>query len=186
MTVTTGAFHEDGLADTADSFGGTTPERRLTIMKDSRIGSFGASALFLALFLRIATLATLASRMDGAAVFAVVLIVASLSRTAALMLLVFLPPARSDGTSYAVGQPTRDTFWLAAGLASGTALMLGTLANLPLFGIVMMLTFSTISGFAITRLAAHHIGGHTGDMGGAAQQVAEIAVMLALLTVVEP
>ena len=63
MVLTTGALHEDGLADIADSFGGTTRERRLEIMRDSRIGSFGASALFLALALRIGALAALASRI---------------------------------------------------------------------------------------------------------------------------
>src|SRR5919107_3544644 len=86
MTLVTGAFHEDGLADTADGFGGgATPERRLAIMKDSLIGSFGGSALVLAFTLRIAALATLAERVPAGSAAAAVLIAAVLSRTAGLL-----------------------------------------------------------------------------------------------------
>jgi len=185
-TLTTGAFHEDGLADTADSFGGLTKERRLEIMKDSRIGSFGASALILALALRIGALATLAARVDGTAVIAAILIVASLSRTSALMLLVFLPPARSEGASYAVGRPTQETFWFAAALAGVVAVLLGALGDLPPSGVALMLICSALSGLAFTRFAARHIQGQTGDIAGAAQQVAEIAALIGLLTAVQP
>ena len=66
MVLATGALHEDGLADVADSFGATTRDRRLEIMRDSRIGSFGAAALFLALALRIGALAEIVSRADAA------------------------------------------------------------------------------------------------------------------------
>jgi adenosylcobinamide-GDP ribazoletransferase len=183
MVLTTGALHEDGLADTADSCGATTIERRLDIMRDSRIGSFGASALFLALALRIASLAALASRIDEGAVIAAILVTASLSRTAGLMPLVFLPPARRDGMSQAVGQPARETFWLAAGIAGVITIMLGSFGGLPLAGIALMLALSGLSGLALTRFAAHHLGGQTGDIAGAAQQVAEIAALIGLLTV---
>ncbi len=186
MTLTTGAFHEDGLADTADSFGGSTREKRLEIMRDSRIGSFGASALFLALALRIGALAALAPRIDGGAVMAAILIAASLSRTAGLMPLVFLPAARRDGVSQAVGQPSRETFWLALGLASGIAVILGALAGLPSLGIVLMLVLSGLSGAAFIRFAARHLGGQTGDIAGATQQVAEIAALIGLLTALQP
>jgi adenosylcobinamide-GDP ribazoletransferase len=186
MTLTTGAFHEDGLADTADSFGGATRERRLAIMRDSLIGSFGSSALILAFTLRIGALATLASRLDMMAAFGTVLIAACLSRTAGLMPLVFLPPARLDGASHAVGQPARETFWFAAALAGGLSLALGMTLDLPLSGVGLMLALSALSGLALTRLAARHIQGQTGDIAGAAQQVAEIAALIGLLTVIEP
>ena len=186
MVLATGALHEDGLADLADSFGGSTREKRLEIMRDSRIGSFGASALFLALALRIGALATLASRVDGGAVTAVVLLVASLSRTAGLMPLVFLSPARRDGMSQAVGQPARETFWLAAGIAGGIAVVLGALAGLPPIGVALTLVLSGLSGVALTGFASRHLGGQTGDIAGAAQQVAEIAALIGLLTVLQP
>jgi adenosylcobinamide-GDP ribazoletransferase len=184
MTVMTGAFHEDGFADTADSFGGATREKRLAIMRDSLIGSFGASGLILAFALRIGALAGLASRAGLGGACAAILIAAALSRTAGLMPLVFLPPARPDGASHAVGQPTRDTFWLAAALAGVLTVALGTLAGLPPPGIGLMFALSGLSGWALTRLAARHIGGQTGDIAGAAQQVAEIAALIGLLTAV--
>ncbi|MCB5176240.1 adenosylcobinamide-GDP ribazoletransferase [Microvirga lenta] len=185
MTVTTGAFHEDGFADTADSFGGATRERRLAIMRDSLIGSFGASGLVLVFALRIGALAELVSRVDTAGACTAVLIAAALSRTAGLTPLVLLPPARLDGASHAVGQPTRDTFWRAAALAGVIAVVLGTLSGLDPSGIGLMLILSAASGWALTRLAARHIQGQTGDIAGAAQQVAEIAALIGLLTVVE-
>src|SRR3712207_2467220 len=186
MVLTTGALHEDGLADTADSVGGTTREKRLEIMRDSRIGSFGASALFLSLALRIGTVAALASRIDDADVIAAILIVSSLSRSAGLMPLVFLPPARLDGVSKSVGQPARETFWLAAGIAAVLAIVIGSLAGLPSQGIALMLVLSGLAGFALMGFAARHLGGQTGDIAGAAQQAAEIAALIGLLTVVQP
>ena len=186
MVLATGALHEDGLADVADSFGGTTRDRRLEIMRDSRIGSFGATALFLALALRIGALAEIVSRADALAAVAAILITASLSRTAGLMPLVFLPPARRDGLSHAVGQPPRETFWLAAGIAGAIAVVLGALAGLPPFGIALTIVLSGLAGLALTGFAARHLGGQTGDIVGAAQQVAEIAALIGLLTVLAP
>ena len=186
MTLTTGALHEDGLADTADSFGGATRERRLEIMRDSRIGSFGSAALFFALAVRIGAGAALAARAEWPAVVVAILVVAALSRTAGLSLLAFLPPARRDGASFSVGQPTRETFWLAAGLAGLIALVLGILGGLPASGLGLMMALSALSGLAFMRFAERHIGGQTGDMAGAAQQVAEIAALIGLLTVLQP
>jgi adenosylcobinamide-GDP ribazoletransferase len=183
VVLTTGALHEDGLADTADSIGGTTREKRLEIMRDSRIGAFGASALFLSLALRIGALAALASRIDDGAVVAAILITASLSRTAGLMPLVFLAPARRDGMSQAVGQPARSTFWRVAGIAVVVAVVLGALGGLPAAGIALMLALSGLAGLALTRFAKRHLGGQTGDIAGAAQQAAEIAALIGLLTV---
>lgn len=182
MTATTGAFHEDGFADTADSFGGATRERRLAIMRDSLIGSFGASGLVLVFALRIGALAEVASRSGIGGACGAVLVAAVLSRTAGLVPLVFLPPARLDGASYAVGQPTRETFWMAAALAAGLAVVVGLMAELPASGIVLMIALSGLSGAALAGLAARHIGGQTGDIAGAAQQVAEIAALIGLLT----
>ena len=186
MVLATGALHEDGLADVADSFGATTRDRRLEIMRDSRIGSFGATALFLALALRIGALAEIVSRADAAAAVAAILITASLSRTAGLMPLVFLPPARRDGLSHAVGQPARDMFRLAAGIAGAIAVVVGAFAGLPPFGIALTIVLSGLAGLALTGFAARHLGGQTGDIVGAAQQVAEIAALIGLLTVLAP
>src|SRR5690606_6280574 len=125
----------------------------------------------------IGALAALASRSGPGTTCAALLIAASLSRTAGLMPLVLLPPARLDGASQAVGQPTRDTFLFAAALAAGLAILIGASAGLPRAGIVVMAVLAGLAGLALTRLAARHIGGQTGDIAGATQQIAEIAAL---------
>lgn len=187
LTAATGAFHEDGLADTADGFGGgATPERRLEIMKDSRIGSFGGAALSLGLILRVATLAALAGRLDPGPAAAAVVIAASLSRTSALALLALLPPARTEGSSYAVGCLTPRAFAVPAALAIGIALALGLPANLPLPGLALAVVLPAGATLLLARLSARLIGGQTGDVAGAAQQAGEVACLLGLLIAVGP
>ncbi|MCB8820008.1 adenosylcobinamide-GDP ribazoletransferase [Microvirga rosea] len=185
-TITTGAFHEDGLADTADSFGAATRERRLAIMKDSLIGSFGASALILGFALRITALATVLDRIELAAAVSAVLITAALSRVAGLVPLMFLPPARTDGAAQAVGRPARESFWFAAALMGSLALVLGLGAGLPPSGLAWMMVLAALSGIGLMRLAQRHIQGQTGDIAGAAQQVAEIAALIGLLIALQP
>jgi len=187
LTLVTGAFHEDGLADTADGFGGGgTRDRRLEIMRDSLIGSFGASALVLAFFLRIGGLATLAERLAPVQAALVVVIVAALSRTAGLIPITLLPPARMDGAAYAVGQPSRRSLLAATALTTAIAVPLGLIARLPLSGITLMLASSALAGLILTRLSHRLIGGHTGDVAGAVQQIAEVGGLVALLLAVEP
>jgi adenosylcobinamide-GDP ribazoletransferase len=187
LTAATGAMHEDGLADTADGFGGgATPERRLAIMRDSLIGSFGASALALSFALRIGALATLAGRLEPGPAAAAVLIAASLSRTAGLLPLALLAPARRDGASHAVGQPSREALWQAGALAAAIVVSLGLAASLPATGLVLMMALSVLAGLAVTGLSARLIGGQTGDVAGAAQQAAEILGLVGLLIAVEP
>ena len=181
LTLMTGGLHEDGLSDTADSFGGTTRERRLEIMRDSRIGSFGASALVLAFALRIGALAEIAGRSTALDAMLALAIAASLSRTAALMPLSFLPPARSDGAAHAVGRPGREASLFAAALAAGLAWALGFLTEFPLAGSSLMIAFAGAVGWFMTRFAERHLGGQTGDIAGATQQLAEIAALIGLL-----
>ncbi|WP_232627923.1 adenosylcobinamide-GDP ribazoletransferase, partial [Methylobacterium sp. Leaf118] len=107
LALVTGAMHEDGLADVADGFGGgASRERCLEIMRDSRIGAFGGTALFLGLALRAATLATLLDRSGWLGAPAL-LFAASVSRSAALIPIAWLAPARPDGAGAAVGRPDR-------------------------------------------------------------------------------
>ena len=103
LVAATGALHEDGLADVADGFGGgTTRERKLEIMRDSRIGAYGAIALALALILRVGALA---AALDGGfwRGSLSLILVAALSRVGALTPLALLPPARADGAGAAAG-----------------------------------------------------------------------------------
>ncbi len=177
-----GAFHEDGIADTFDGLGGgTTPERRLEIMKDSRVGAFGAAALILAICLRWSALAALIPVLGAGDAALLLVAAASLSRTVGLVPLVLLPPARPDGFSAAVGRPTATTFLTALGLALCAAAALGALAGAPLGGIVLGMLLAMGLALLLTWWAQRTINGQTGDIAGAAQQLGEIAFLTGML-----
>ncbi|MGS4943887.1 adenosylcobinamide-GDP ribazoletransferase [Meridianimarinicoccus sp. RP-17] len=171
--IVTGALHEDGLADTADGlWGGWTRDRRLEIMRDSRIGTYGMLALILSLSLRTGALAALPPAMALPALIAC----GALSRAAMVAVWTALPPARRDGLSAGSGQPGAITAALA--LALGTAA-----AMLACGGPGVVALLMGLCGAALVALAARaKIGGQTGDILGAAQQLADIAGLLALVT----
>jgi adenosylcobinamide-GDP ribazoletransferase len=169
--VVTGALHEDGLADMVDAFGaGATPPTRLAIMRDSRIGTFGACALILSIGLRWAALASLAEPKRVAAA----LIAAHVAARAMPPLLMFLiPPARHDGLSAAAGLPPAESV-AAAALLGLAALLLG-------LGIASGLIAAALLAaclLAMRSLALDKIGGQTGDVLGALEQVCEILILL--------
>ena len=180
LALSTGAMHEDGLADVADGFGGgRTRDRRLEIMRDSRIGAYGGTALVLAYSLRLGALATLLDRSGGHAALAL-LLAAAVSRSAALVPMVMLAPARPGGAGASVGRPTGTTLAVAAGLSAVLALV-GFGLGLPFLGVVLVLLLAPAAALALTLLARNRIGGQTGDVIGACQQVAEIAAFIGLL-----
>jgi adenosylcobinamide-GDP ribazoletransferase len=187
LTIVTGAFHEDGLADAADGLGGgATPERRLEIMRDSRIGSYGGAALILAFGLRIAALATLAERVSTGSVAMAIIMTACVSRVAALLLFGLSPPARSTGAAYVVGQPSMSTLATACVLAVAIAAALGAAGGLPVRGLTLGLALAVAVAVAAARIASRLVGGHTGDIAGATQQIAEIGLLVALLIASPP
>ncbi len=167
FAVGTGFMHEDGLADTADGLGGgQTPEKCLEIMKDSRIGAFGATVLGIALIARFSGFEALSV---AGALFWPLVAVGAASRLPMVLVMFFMPRARPGGLSDKVGSPPPQALVGAIALAlvlclfalgwSGFALLFWALvAPLPLIG------------FAKVR-----IGGQTGDILGATQQLAEIA-----------
>jgi adenosylcobinamide-GDP ribazoletransferase len=175
--LTTGAFHEDGLADTADGFGGgSTRERKLEIMRDSRIGSYGGIALALSLLLRWSALVVLLAH--GMAAAALVLIaLAGATRTAALLPLVLLPPARQDGAAYAAERPQLAAYVTACVIAAGL-LLLPVAAGVRLSSCVAALIAISLAGFALSALSKRQISGQTGDVAGAAQQLGEIVGLI--------
>ncbi len=128
LVAATGALHEDGLADVADGFGGgASRARKLEIMRDSRIGAYGAIALTLALMLRVGALAAaLADGFWGAA--GALILVSAVSRAGALAPLALLGPARSDGAGAAAGRVKARAFAAAWGAALVIAVMLGAIA----------------------------------------------------------
>ena len=178
-TLVTGAFHEDGLADVADAFaGGSTVERRLEIMKDSRIGAFGGVALVAQFVLRVALLADLVDRFEAEAGL-LVLAVAPLARVAPLALMGLLDPARPDGLARAVGRPEPAALAIAGAAAAAIFLavapqVVGPSEALAALGVAL----AALAGLA--ALAKRAIGGYTGDVIGAGALVAEIALLLGL------
>ncbi|MEH6647448.1 adenosylcobinamide-GDP ribazoletransferase [Sulfitobacter sp.] len=169
MMVLTGAMHEDGLADVFDGFwGGFKPERRLEIMRDSQIGSYGVLALVVVFTLRLSALAVLLQSGPLA-----LLAAGALSRSMMPVLMSALPHARHDGLSQSVGRPSIQTAGLGCFLGAAIALIcLGATAVMA-----VPLTFTVGAGMGV--LAKRKIGGQTGDVLGATQQLSETAILLA-------
>jgi adenosylcobinamide-GDP ribazoletransferase len=171
LVVLSGAMHEDGLADTVDGFwGGHDPQRRLEIMKDSRIGTYGVLALILVTGLRWSAYAALLP-------YGVlpVIATAALSRSAMPLLMTGLPPARASGLSQGVGRPGRATSLAGLVLALGIATICLGATALPAFAIVLLAAL-------FCGLCAHaKILGQTGDTLGATQQISETAVLAVLV-----
>src|SRR4051794_8085256 len=177
LVLITGAMHEDGLADLCDGFGGgANRERKLEIMRDSRLGTYGAAALVLSLLLRVGTLAGLvASDLRLAAV--VLVAAAAASRTVGLLPLLLLPPGRAVGAGFAAARPGTETLGTVA-LVALLCACLPLLAGASLPRVAAACIVAALAAYAITALARQQIGGQTGDVAGAAQQAAEIAMLL--------
>jgi adenosylcobinamide-GDP ribazoletransferase len=186
----TGGFHEDGLADTCDGLGGAVNrERALAIMKDSRLGSYGALGLVLTLALKAAALTLLASQTPLLAATALVL-AHGLSRGAAVALLALLP--YGGDVEHAKAKPlaqqiSRGGLALALG---GCGLLLGGSAwaglALPSLAVLTPLRLLGVTLAVVAVVAAcgrwlqRRLGGYTGDGLGATQQWSELAVYLVL------
>lgn len=169
LVLITGALHEDGLADTADGFGGGwTKEKILTIMRDSRIGSFGAVAITLSLLFRLILISnTSQARLPGFLVASSVL-----SRWTSLPLGFSLPYAREDnglGAAVAGQLPFSSVAWGTAFAFASVAVALGRVALLPW---LITVAVTAASGLYFKR----HIQGVTGDCFGATSQITEVAI----------
>jgi adenosylcobinamide-GDP ribazoletransferase len=171
----TGGFHEDGLADTADGFGGGRDRaRKLEIMRDSRIGSYGVLALVLALGLRAATLAALPAQ--PATLLAATAAAAALGRGATLGLLRLLPPARHDGVAAGLGRPGGMPMLVGLALAALPAVLL-----LPPVAALAAILGTTLATLLLARLAWRQIGGQSGDVLGAGAVLGECVALTALV-----
>ncbi len=171
----TGAFHEDGLADTADGLGGgQTPARRLEIMKDSRVGTYGVCALVLALGLKVTVLASTP--------MAALMLVAAhgLGRAAAVVVMRVTPyaPSGEPGKWKPVPQGVRTGEVLVALLIAAWPLAL-----LPMGAVLVGLAGGAVLATAMALLAKRLIGGHTGDVLGAVEQLFEVGFLLGVAAV---
>jgi adenosylcobinamide-GDP ribazoletransferase len=184
MTLLSGALHEDGLADTADGFGGgRDSDNVLSIMKDSRIGSYGVIALILSYGLRAGALASLAqnSLNYGSLALPALALLAAATLSRALMVAHWhvLPPARAGGVAAGAGSPEAG----ARNVALASAALACLILLLPAIGLLPILVALALAALAVTGFTRHargRIGGHTGDTIGAAQQAGEIVFLIAL------
>jgi adenosylcobinamide-GDP ribazoletransferase len=175
----TGALHEDGLADFADGIGGgSSRERKLAIMRDSRVGTFGALTLLFVVLGKVLALGEAGTASDALAVMALIT-AGVLSRLAPVLLLHRLPPARLEGLSYRVGCPDKETATEAAVYALAIAGLLGlTIGDAGT--LLVVLIAAAIGYWAVEAVSRRQLGGQTGDAAGAAQQIVELAVLLAV------
>ena len=170
--ILTGALHEDGLADVADGFGGgRNLASKLEIMRDSRLGTFGALALLVCLAAKLSALAAL----PGAQVLYGTIAAHALARGVLPLMSLNLPYARKDGLARNAGQPDAGIAVAAIVIALLVALLALSWANAFWAAVV-----TALSALAMAWLAKRQIGGQTGDVLGAAEQIAETAVLLLL------
>jgi adenosylcobinamide-GDP ribazoletransferase len=170
LVLITGCLHEDGLADVADSMGGWTVEQRLTILRDSRIGSYGAAALVLSLGSRAVLLAELPLEH-----FTAYLVSAHvLCRWSTLPLSYYLPPAReSEGQGARVARLTSVASLIAGSLFTIVTVVV-VLHKAAIAPVVCAVVIPLLSSLVYLR----KFGGVTGDCFGATNQLTEIAVYL--------
>jgi adenosylcobinamide-GDP ribazoletransferase len=169
MAALTGALHEDGLADTVDGFGGGRgADRKLEIMRDSRIGAYGVLALILGVGLRAGAVASLAEYALPAWIAA-----AAASRAALPAIMAWLPLASATGLAATAGRPSR------SGVVIGLfcAAVVAVLALGPGPGAAVCAAVG-VAAIAVAALAQRQIHGYNGDVLGAAQQIGEIAALL--------
>ncbi|MFD2649045.1 adenosylcobinamide-GDP ribazoletransferase [Devosia albogilva] len=180
MVIVGGGMTEDALADSADGlFGGNTAERRLEIMKDSRHGTYGVSALALLLIARVTGLAALVAAhpiLGGLALLAL----GVACRSASLALPMLLPPARSTGASSAAGRLKPTGFWIGAAMAGVLVFMLAG----PVAGVVGVVAAVIAAALVVAgwmQLCRSKVGGQTGDLIGGLGALVEVAVLAVML-----
>ena len=174
----TGGLHEDGLADFADGLGGgTTPERRLEIMSDSRIGTHGVLVLVISIGGKAAALAAIG---DVFAVFGALVAAAAISRGLLPIVVASMEPAKEDGLGRLAGRPTASVWAIALGL--GVAIVILAAPG----GWIGCLFAAAIAALATAWVARQAIGGYTGDVLGAVQQAAEFLALVLIAGVMTP
>ncbi|WP_287443478.1 adenosylcobinamide-GDP ribazoletransferase [Thalassospira sp.] len=176
MVLLTGSMHEDGIADCADGFGGGFERaRKLEIMRDSQIGTYGVVALILCFGLRLILLSAAGDAGQAAILF---LVMAITSRAAMPVVMHILPPARDDGLGKGAGTPSV----MMVGLGVGLALILSLVLS-GLFATLAIFMGGLLAVGIVAAVAKWQIGGQTGDVLGATQIVTELFVGIAFIAV---
>lgn len=171
----TGALHEDGLADTADSFGGRSREARLAIMKDSRLGSFAVLALFVMLTLKVFTIAAVPIWTGAAA-----LVAGHAAGRFGAVLVMAAAPYGGDRATAKVEHGADRPAGLELGVAAAFALL--PLALLPARPAMVAAALGAAAGAIVAIQACRGLGGYTGDVLGAVIATSETAFLLGVAT----
>jgi adenosylcobinamide-GDP ribazoletransferase len=170
--ILTGALHEDGLADVADGLGGGRDRAaKLEIMRDSRLGTYGALILMVSFVAKLSALAAL----PEAAVVPGLVAAHALARGVLPLMSTSLPYARKDGLAANAGRPDLRIAAIAGGLALAIALL-----SLPWIEALAAAVAAGASAAVVGILAQRQIGGQTGDVLGAAEQIGETAILVLL------
>ncbi len=181
LLAITGALHEDGLADTMDGIGGgATRLKKLEIMRDSRIGTFGASALVISILIRVAALSTFIAAFGPARAALLLIAAEAVSRVGAVSMAYAVRPARAQGASFSAGQPTGNTLYEAI-IYGALIVMLAGATAIGFWPMLVGLAAVAAATFGMIELARSMLGGQTGDVAGATQQVCLLAFLLAVL-----
>jgi adenosylcobinamide-GDP ribazoletransferase len=174
--IVTGGLHEDGLADAVDSLGGATTEKKLAIMDDSRVGTYGALALIFSVLLRIGALAAIAAAGPFRALL-LLMAAEAVSRGAMVRLWHDLPAARSGGLSNDAGVPDQNAMLMAIALGAVIAVVFA-LPAVGLWPTILAGVLAIAGTYTVIRITARTLGGRTGDTIGACQQVAVAAFLI--------
>lgn len=176
--VLTGGFHEDGFADVCDGiWGGFTPQRRLEIMKDSRVGTFGSLGLFWLVAMKVTILGQIEAGLFAPAVF----LGHVLGRASSVLMLAVFPMARTDGggrSSLFVGPPS----WGGSAATLVVTMLLTLWLPYGAAGVIVIAAVSLLCGLWFQRT----LGGINGDTLGATNQLCELAVMLCFVIRLTP
>jgi adenosylcobinamide-GDP ribazoletransferase len=177
--LATGAFHEDGLSDACDGFGGGWEKAQvLAIMKDSRVGSYGAIAVALALLLKFNALYEIDSEFEAPMLALALIAGHGASRLASTALIYALDYVRDDAG--AKSKPLAERMG-AGELLYASLLGLAPCLLLPPEEVLVALALTVLTALLCARYFRRRIGGYTGDCLGATQQLAELAFYLGLL-----
>jgi adenosylcobinamide-GDP ribazoletransferase len=168
----TGALHEDGLADVADGFGGGRDKpAKLEIMRDSRLGTYGALILMVSFAAKLSALAAL----PDAAIVPGLIAAHALARGVLPAMSMNLAYARQDGLAATAGRPE-----LATAVTAGAFAVVIALLSLPAASALQAALTASAAAIGMAWLAQRQIGGQTGDVLGGAEQVAETAILVLL------
>ncbi|OUJ16230.1 hypothetical protein HK27_05090 [Acetobacter orientalis] len=186
QTALTGGFHEDGLADMADSYGANTRARKLEIMRDSRVGSYGVIALCLSFLVRAGALAAL----PAATLIPALALAGLLARAALLWVPACLPPARPDGLARSLSPLPKTAFGVAQGITVVAYALwawwwAGAVAHTAL-ALMLPPAGAALAVLCLSHAAKKHLGGYTGDVLGATATLADCLTLAALTASVHP